>query len=56
MPPENNTSPATPNAYPAQEKIARIVSIIVLTGTCVLGSFGMSMGIVAMAQGRSSDA
>jgi hypothetical protein len=48
---ENNTSiSVTPAAGPAQEKVAKTVSTIVLIGTCVLGVLGMSIAIVAMCQ------
>ncbi len=44
-----NTSP--PTTIPAQEKVAKTVSTIVLWGTCVLGALGMSIAIVAIRSG-----
>jgi hypothetical protein len=45
---EDNAS-QIPN--PAQEKVAKTVSTIVLAGTCVLGALGMSIAIVAISKG-----
>lgn len=46
----NNTSP--PTTIPAQEKVAKSVSTIVLWGTCLFGALGMSIAIVAMSRGN----
>lgn len=51
-----NNQPSTSPANPAQEKIARIVSTIVLIGTCVLGALGISIAVVAISRGSNDDA
>ena len=50
----DNSNPTA--ATPAQEKVAKTVSTIVLIGTCVLGALGMSIAIVAMTQKKFEDA
>src|SRR4051812_11681067 len=39
-----------------QEKVAKTVSTIVLTGTCILGVLGMSIAIVAIINGNFDNA
>jgi phosphate/sulfate permease len=50
----DNNNPQSPT--PAQEKVAKRVSTIVLIGTCVLGALGMSIAIVAMFKDSFDDA
>jgi len=38
----------TTQTSPAQEKVAKTVTVIVLIGTCVFGALGISMAVVAM--------
>jgi hypothetical protein len=52
----NGTSSNPQNSNPAQEKVAKTVSTIVLIGTCVLGALGMSIAIVAMFKNKFDNA
>jgi len=50
----DNTPPSpNTNSETSQEKIAKRVSTIVLTGTCTLGALGMAMAIVDLVRGGS---
>ena len=51
----NGTNTSPPTTIPAQEKVAKTVSTIVLWGTCVLGALGMSIAIVAIIGGHFED-
>lgn len=47
-----NGTTNTQTTNPAQEKVAKTVSTIVLTGTCLFGVLGMSIAIVAISKGE----